>query len=353
MTPLNGQQKQLLFDYSLGMTSERDSAEAERLLATHEEAAGIHSALKQALAPLDTLEVGPCPDELADVTVSLLKAEAQTLAQALPASDRLETLLAAESVSAPAVIRLPFWRNWGDLAAVAAVMVLFAGVVIPALGMARQKYYQTRCQANLGDIHGGLTRYVSDNDGRLPNVAATPGAPWWKVGYQGAENQSNTRGAWLLVKQGYVPLDAFSCPGRRDDRARGNTAQIQKLNDFPSRASMHFSMRVCCSEVGKKGLNQRIEIFADRNPISEEFPSDYSKPFLGLRLSPELLTINSRNHRGRGQNALFSDGSVEFTRKRHTRASKDDMYTLAEMSDGCKVSGCEVPSCEKDAFMAP
>ena len=42
MTPLNGQQKQLLFDYSMGLTSQRDSAEAERLLATHQEALEIY-----------------------------------------------------------------------------------------------------------------------------------------------------------------------------------------------------------------------------------------------------------------------------------------------------------------------
>lgn len=351
MTPLNGQLKQLLFDYSLGLTSQPDTAEAERLLESHEEAVEIHRALKNALAPLDAWEVGPCPDSLVDATISRLKVQAQAKAQ--PGADRLDALLAAQSAGTPTV-RIPLWRNWGDLAAVAAVIVLLVGVVLPALGLARQKHWQNRCQSNMADIHGGLTRYVSENDGQLPKVASTLGSPWWKVGYQGAENYSNTRGAWLLVKQGYVPLAAFSCPGRRDERqGQIDAAMIQNYNDFPGRASMHFSMRVCCPESGTKGLSQRMEIFADRNPISEEFPSDYSKPFPGLRLNAELLTVNSRNHNGRGQNALFCDGSVEFTRQRHTRASKDDIYTLAEMSDGSEVRGCEVPSCEKDTFMAP
>lgn len=351
MTPLNGQQKELLFDYCMGLTSERDSAEAERLLLSHEEAIRIHRALRNALSPLDALEVQACPDDLADMTVSRLKVEATTKTEMT--SDRLSALLAAEGAGRPTV-RIPLWRNWGDLAAAAAVIVLFVGVVLPALGLARQKYYQHRCKGNLAAIHSGLVRYVSEHDGHLPSTAWAPGSPWWKVGDQGAENQSNTRGAWLLVQHGYVDLSAFSCAGRGEQwPGRLDAAAIQSYNDFPSRSSIHFSTRVCCSEAGKRGLNQRIEIFADRNPISEEFPSDYSKPFFGVRLRPELLTVNSRNHNGRGQNTLFCDGSVEFTRQRHTRSSTDDIYTLAEMTDGCEVRGCEVPSCEKDAFLAP
>ena len=39
MTPLTDEQKQLVFDYSFDLTSEHESAEAERLLATNREAA--------------------------------------------------------------------------------------------------------------------------------------------------------------------------------------------------------------------------------------------------------------------------------------------------------------------------
>ncbi len=348
MIPLNGQQKQLLFDYSMGLTSQRDSAEAERLLATHEDALEIYQALKNTLSMLDSCEVGPCPDELAEVTVSRLKAAAMRK----PRSEKLEALLEVEEQSKPPV-RIPLWRNWGDVAAVAAVLVLIVGVVLPSLGMARQKYWQMRCENNLANVHEGFTSYVAEHDGQLPNSIVKPGAPWWKVGYQGKENVSNTRGAWQLVKHGYVQPEVFTCPGRRENRRLINASEIQGFNDFPSRSSMHFSTRVCCPKTDHLALTQRMVIYADRNPISEEFPSDYSKPFLGLRLCRELMTANSRNHSGRGQNMLFSDGSVQFIRQRFTQASKDDIYTLDEMSDGCEVRGVEVPSCEKDAFLAP
>jgi hypothetical protein len=348
MTPLNSQQKQLLFDYSLGLTSEQENAEAEGLLASSQEASAICQTIRAALSPLDSLEPEICPDTLAERTIGRL----QERARAMSGADRLEELLAAESAG-PSVIKVPFWRNWGDIAAVAAVLVLFVGVLLPTLSFARQKYWQSRCQAQLGGIYKGLANYVADNNGQMPSVAMAPGSPWWKVGYQGAENHSNTRRAWPLVQQGYVPLERFVCAGRRESRKlRYDTIKVENYNDFPGRAYIHYSIRLGCPQSQSQGLTLKRVIFADLNPISERLPTTYSEPFR-LRLSPDLLTANSANHSGRGQNTLCCDGSVEFVRVRHTSFSDDDFYTLTEMSDGCEVTGCEVPSCETDAFLVP
>jgi hypothetical protein len=51
MTPLTDRHKQLLFDYSLGLTTEHETTEAERLLASSDEAAALHRLLKDTLAP--------------------------------------------------------------------------------------------------------------------------------------------------------------------------------------------------------------------------------------------------------------------------------------------------------------
>ena len=77
MTPLTDEQKQLVFDYSFELTSEHQTAEAERLLATNQEAAELHLSLKAALSPLDSVEPEPCPDELAEGTIQRLKEQAQ------------------------------------------------------------------------------------------------------------------------------------------------------------------------------------------------------------------------------------------------------------------------------------
>ncbi len=348
MKPFNDQHRELLFDYSLGLTSESETTEAERLLAESHEAASLYEALRSVLAPLDALEVEPCPEELAERTVLRLKETSRATSQV----DRPQELLSAANVGGE-TIRIPFWRNWGDIAAVAAVLVLFVGVGLPTLSFARQKYWQTHCQANLANVREGFVNYVADHDGRLPSLAVGAGSPWWKVGYQGPEDHSNTRQGWLFVRQGYVSPEKFLCPARRvEGKVSFDRLKVEEYSDFPGRKFIGFSIRIGCPQSKENDWTSRKVLMADLNPIAEELPTDHSAE-VNLRLSEELLRSNSRNHGGRGQSVLFGDGSVRFLRTRHTSFSDDDIYTLAEMSSGCRIRGYERPSCEQDAFVAP
>jgi hypothetical protein len=221
------------------------------------------------------------------------------------------------------------------------------------IGFARQQYWQSRCQANQAGVHEGLANYVAEHDGRLPRLAVDAGSPWWKVGYQGPEDHSNTRQGWLFVRQGYVSPDKFLCPARRvEGEVSFDRLKVEDYSDFPHRKFIGFSIRISCPQSRENGLTPRKVLMADLNPIAEKLPTDYSAEFR-LRIDEELLKSNSRNHNGRGQNVLFSDGSVQFFRKRFVSSPGDDIYTVAEMSDGCEVRGYERPCSEKDAFVAP
>jgi prepilin-type processing-associated H-X9-DG protein len=348
MTPLSDAQKQLLFGYSFGMTGERDTAEAEQLLSSSLEAAQLCDLFKAALSPLDSVEPEPCPDDLAERTIARLREQARIVS----GQGRLEQLLNAEQARV-APLRVPFWRNWTEVAAMAAAIILFLSVLVPAFGLARQKQWQTHCQTHSAGIYSGLANYVTDHDGRLPTVAMAPGAPWWKVGTQGPESPSNTRRAWLLVKQGYVPLSSFVCPARPNPgRPDPDTVPVAQYNDFPARSFIHFSVRIDGPQAAQPTLGRKRVFLADLNPLSEEFPRDLSTP-ASIELRDSLLTANSRNHRQRGQNVLFCDGSVEFTRTRRTSLSDDDIYTLQAMSRGQRVSGTERPASDSDTFVAP
>jgi hypothetical protein len=348
MTPLNEQQKQLLFDYSLGLASEEDCIEAERLVASHPEASRIHEAIRTAVSPLDCIEPEYCPDDLAEQTVMRLK-EAVASEQG---QRQLEDMLVAEQTGR-SVVKMPSWRNWSDVLAAAAVIALFVSILFPSLGFVRQRYWQYQCRNQLAGIYDGLAAYVSDHNGQLPMLATAPGAPWWKVGYQGQENHSNTRRAWLLVRYGYVQPEQFICAGRPDGRGVSfATFNAQEYSDFPSRVYIQYSLRVGCPSSDSAGLDPEMVIFADVNPLSERLPSDFSTPFR-IQMCDELMTYNSSSHGRRGQNALFGDGAVEFLPTRHSRSSDDDIYTLTEMTTGCEVTGVERPSCDTDAFLVP
>jgi len=344
MTVLNDQQKQLLFDYCLGLTSEEETAQAEQLISSNSQAAEMHLKFETALSPLKTLESESCPDELAEGTIWRLNNQARS------SQLRLEQLLAGEQAKGEAS-KGRFWKNFGEVLATAAAITLIAGVVIGPLNLARQKSRQLDCTAQLMRIGQGISSYSNDHDGQLPAVATAMGAPWWKVGYQGTENHSNTRHIWLLPKGGYVDPADFVCPGscRSKTLKLVDSSQTQNYNDFPSRKHVTYSFRIRCNKSEEKSTGVRKVLIADVSPLFERLPDDYSES-LKLRLNKELLNRNSVNHKRRGQNLLFCDGSAEFVKTRRIGIQEDDIFTLRDTDT---YEGVEVPSCETDAFLAP
>ncbi len=343
MTQLSEQQKQLLFDYCLGLTSEKESLEAEQLISSNTEAAEIYSKLKASLAPLGSLESEPCPDDLAEGTIWRLNNLARS------SQLRLQQLLATEQTRTVSA-KSRFLRNLFEMAAAAAVIVFAAGVLIAPLSHARYKSWQQYCQMQLQRIGQAINHYSSDHNGELPAVATATGEPWWKVGYQGKENHSNTRPIWLLPKGGYVKPTDFVCPCRSQGKAlQFDPSKVENYNDFPARRYVTYSFRIRCTKPTKERLHGPKALIADLNPLFERLPDDYSKPFK-LELNKGLLKLNSINHNRRGQNVLFCDGSVKFVRIRRIGVAADDIFTL-QNTDIYK--GIEVPSCETDAFLAP
>ncbi|MBN1507296.1 MAG: hypothetical protein JW955_10645 [Sedimentisphaerales bacterium] len=348
MTPLSDAQKQLLFDYSVGMTCEHEAAEAEQLLSSSDQATQLYDLLRSALSPLESVEIEPCPDELAERTIQRLKEHAR-IARSQGQLDRLLAVEQARTLP----LRVPFLRNWTEVLAMAAILVLFMSVLLPAFGLVRQKQLQSRCQSNFGSIYGGLASYVADHDGRFPTVTMAEDGSWWRVGTQGPESPSNARRLWLLVRNDYARMDQFLCPARPHRSAPNPvTFVVANYNDFPSRSHIDFSVRIDGPQSSRPVLGRKKVFLADLNPLSEQFPRDTSAS-PSIELCNSLLKANSRNHRGYGQNVLFCDGSAEFARTRRTSVSDDDIFTLRNMSCGCRVNGSERPASDDDTFVVP
>ncbi|MFC1738635.1 hypothetical protein ACFL1G_06270 [Planctomycetota bacterium] len=343
MNPLNDEQKQLVFDFCIGLTTEKQTSEAEELISSNKIAAKIYSELKSALEPLDKLQVESCPDDLSEKTVMLLEEEAQA------GQGRLEELLLAEETREVRV-KNPFWRNAGKLLATAAVILFFSLLFIPSTNYLRQKSWQQKCKMQLSNIFRGLDNYMSENNGRLPAIATFAGQPWWKVGDQGNENYSNTRRLWLLVKNDYVQYKNFACPGNKNSRALNYVISgLDKHYDFPTRDHITYSLRISCPATKIQQTSGDHALIADLNPLFEELPEDYSGQ-LKRKLTDQLAKRNSINHNRRGQNVLFCNGAVKFIKTRHTNITEDDIFTLRDTEI---YTGVEVPSSEEDAFLAP
>ena len=104
----------------------------------------------------------------------------------------------------------------------------------------------------------------------------------------------------------------------------------------------------------KKLVGRRVPIMADTNPVFEgctDRPGCYERrEFETVKLSDKLLRANSRNHRGRGQNVMFSDSSILFMKKRVIEASTDDIFTIKVRQI---YRGVESPTSAADVFLVP
>ena len=349
---LSQEQKQILFDYSIGIASKDESVKALELISSNQDAARLVSKLKTFFNPLDCAQLDQCPDHLVEKTVAVLKAAAHTdEVSAAPAEPvKLRELIAAEKAKKASAASYAL-RSFGKLLATAAVIFLFAGTYFSATGYMRQRAWQTGCEAQLMKIGQGLVSYQNENNGQMPMVSMAAGDPWWKLGYrpESNDNQSNTRHMYLLVRNGLVGPEVFICPGSKQAKdAIVNNIQTVQLRDFPGRQYVSFSFRIRCVNTANPSDMGRTIIISDMNPLFEQPPTQYDN--LNLQLDEQLKTLNSINHNRRGQNVLYSDGSTKFVRTRNAGPNGDDIFTIQNRN---VYQGNETPEKPLDDFVAP
>lgn len=353
MSPLNNRQKELIFDYCLGIISQEEAEEAEMLIETNEEAKEILFRVKSSFAPLDSWAEEACPEEFVENTVIRLMHTARA------SQLRLEGLLAKEqALSSAAGAWWAFAKDFGGRLAMAALFMVVGGLVLTSWNTVtqygRQKSWQNQCAYQMGNIWQGMSNYSADHEGQVPVAARSNGEPWWKLGYQGKENQSNTRSVWLLVKNNYVKSGNFICPGRTGGQTINMSPElVQMLNDFPSRAYVSYSFRVVGNKAAQNTKKGLLVLMADVNPVFERMPSDFASP-LQVELTKKLMNSNSMNHQlcgyNMGQNVVLSDGSVRFLKSRKFGVQQDDIFTV---QDKQVYKGDEVPVSSTDVFVAP
>jgi len=352
MDTLNKEQRDILLDYYFECADQRESEIAKELLESHQGAMEFYDRLHHSLSPLEHLDhptCAVCPDHLVEKTLERLYSHHTASSSA----DRLEQLLAAESEKV--VTKRPsFWRSLAEAVAVAAGVVIFSGIFIPVTRSMRAQAWQTACQGNLSKIAQAVTQYAGDHQNFLPAVATKAGNPWWKVGSTQPENQSNTRNLWILVKQNYLEPEVFVCQGGKTGKLiKLDKAAIGNLADFPNRRYITYSFKLISDSNKALYPTSSTPLMSDTNPVFEpcgKSPDCLLKnEFEPVTLTGKLLKINSSSHRGKGQNVMFSDGTVKFLSDRLVDEN-DDIFT-ATGQDTYK--GTETASSEKEVVLVP
>ena len=355
MDSLSREQRDVLLDYYFDCASDDEVSTAKSLIVDYEGAAEFYEKLGHSLSALDQLDHETddnCPDHIVENTLAKLYEHHEQAA-----GEKLGGLLDVESQKI-VTTRPSFWRSMVEVGAIAAMIMIFSGVFVPVTRHMRAQAWKTACNFNLSRIAKGIETYADDNNGNLPVLATAAGAPWWKVGSKETPNNSNTRNLWLLVQNDYLRPEVFVCPGRAQGKATQlDKSMVKKYRDFPDRRYVTYSFKLICDPSKAKWPNRSTPLMADSNPIFDkcggkgvDFRRLDRSEFDPIKLCEKLIRANSINHRSKGQNVMFSDGSTRFLRKRFVGNSLDDIFTVTGLSE---YRGVERPSCESDIFLVP
>lgn len=370
MTRLNLEQQQYIMDFYFRCGDQKEIDAGRDLIASNPEAAKLYADLESTLTDLNHVKYDACPDNLVDLTVARLKLAAKTTD--VPNS-QLHQLLEKEknslNASAPEIAYNPQPSNvssggshrlrpFFEILAAAASIAIVAAIFFPSIGVFRSHSRIVACQKNLGSIGAAFASFAQDNPKRFLSARVKQGSPWWKIGDQGQENQSNTRYPFMLVKQGFLEGKVFVCKGYKQGRPFiPNASNISSLNDFPSRHNVTYSFSLFCNKSLNPLKPSRQIVAGDLNPVFvpvlQQLPCDPGylermNEFEKVLLNDEIRNMMSMNHRGKGQNVLYCDGRVEFIKDRIVNG--DDIFTVLGVDS---YTGSEMPSGDNDIFLAP
>jgi len=352
MSSLTKDDKDLILDFYFRCADEERINRGRDLVASNPEAAILYAQLEETLTQLDSDKYEPCPENLVELTIARLKLAAssgETQLHKLLELEQQKDLTAQGPPQPPRFVKpepfpWSFRENLFKMVALAAGILIVVGIAFSTLSGMRQRAWRITCKDRLGNIGAGFIRYAGDNDGRIPYVATMAGARWSR-----GDKGSNTRHPYLLGKQQYVKPQNFICPGNRNAVAMDIPIdQLALHNDFPSTNNFSFSSRIMCDKSSKRLNGQRYILMSDLSPVFESFYASNSRPPALLVVDKKLIERLSSNHRGRGQNILRSDGSVEYITVRFIQG--DDIFTINGIR---KYERCEIPCDEKDTFLAP
>ena len=200
-----------------------------------------------------------------------------------------------------------------ELLVVIAIIGLLIGILLPALGAARNSGRRVACLSNQRQLAIAVFAYADDFDGQMPlGHSLGPGAGWRQYNYLlrsvGGDGSWAMRWMGLLYNHGaFESPEAFYSPAEKDELVQLDT----EINPWPVRGAE--------AETVVAGRSTRIG-YGVRPLVAWPFPRDLEQPGglprlfnqLGTRAlladlihKPERLELRH----GSGVNAVFMDGS--------------------------------------------
>lgn len=196
-----------------------------------------------------------------------------------------------------------------ELMVVIAIIAILAGMLLPALGKAKEAGRRIACVNNERQLGLACTMFVDDNDGKYPD-RTTGNPPRWPE----------------ALRDGYKDIRVLICPTDQPaaltDVTNADTAPRSYLmngwNDcFQAQMGGAFSMGAI---VGKALNEQRIKqpsetiVFGEKESTSKHFYMDMLEGIGNDFTEVEQSRHSATSRNSGGSDFAFADGSVRYLR---------------------------------------
>jgi prepilin-type N-terminal cleavage/methylation domain-containing protein/prepilin-type processing-associated H-X9-DG protein len=213
-----------------------------------------------------------------------------------------------------------------ELLVVIAIIGILAGMLLPALGKAKEKAKQTKCYNNLRQMGLAMLMYADDNDGWIPRGNAPA---WWQVYIPALGGASATRDQYGRVK-------VYTCPSYPDKRQV--ICYVVNAWQFSSPRDMTGSEILGLQKINRIQQPSQTIYFADNEsaswrPVftftniigSDDLNDVWSPTHLPYGAAAQVLSTSRRvaaKRHGEGSNLMFFDGHAGW--KHGRRLTVDD-----------------------------
>ncbi len=257
-----------------------------------------------------------------------------------------------------------------ELLVVIAIIALLMSILMPALARVREMANRVVCGTNLKGIGTASAIYAGNDDsGRFPcagfraSIWATTDGGAADAATAYASGASISSSLYLLVKYDYATPKQFICKSDPDSGESMPTGQPFLFWDFGDPvAQCSYAYHMPYDD--GSGLHYRLSsasnpalaMAADRNPwnIAGILPNDTS-------FGPKEVG-NSAAHGREGQNVLFVDSHVEFSKTQGTEIedrgsacglNDDDIYIMGYKFDETTIAPTklDMPGNREDSFL--
>ena len=141
-----------------------------------------------------------------------------------------------------------------ELLVVIAIIAILAGLLMPALGRARENAWRSECLSNLKQIGSGIEMYIQDNRDHLPVCRSFPGKP--------AAGEESLPGITEALQPYLGGKNIFRCPA---DRPTAETGGKPLIDAWGSSYQWMSSLDINGKKAVEKEL--RSEVFKLKLPL--------------------------------------------------------------------------------------